>query len=123
MRLKVLLPTILILLAWNPVAGQVRIVGRVIDDYTEDPLGQVDITLLAPDGSVLARSETGDAGTFDFSVRRLPAVRIRATRFGYRGNTTPLLLRPASVLPGGSAAGSGCDSPGPTRGGGVVRAA
>ena len=75
----------------SSAAGQVRIVGRVVDDLTEFPIPNVRITLLARDGTTLARTETDGTGTFDFSVRRRSGVKIEAARFGYVSNTTPVL--------------------------------
>lgn len=74
-----------------PAAGQVRIVGRVIDDYTERPLRQTRITLLAKDGSILDRTETEVDGTFEFGVSNVTGVRINANRLAYQPNTTPIL--------------------------------
>jgi len=74
-----------------PAAGQVRIVGRVVGDLTEMPLSQVQVSLLARDGSLLSRTETGADGTFEFEVRKASSVRIQARRLSYRANTTPLL--------------------------------
>lgn len=72
-------------------SGQVRIVGRVVDDLTEFPIPNVRVTLLARDGTSLGRTETDRTGTFDFSVRRRSGVKIEAARFGYLSNTTPVL--------------------------------
>lgn len=91
MPLKVLSNLVLLLVAASPAAGQVTLVGRVIDDITEYPLSYADVRILAPDGSVLHRIQTDEQGTFEAEVRRLSAVRIRAGRFGYTTNTTPLL--------------------------------
>lgn len=92
MRLKIFLLLALFLVAAPaPVAAQVRIVGRVIDDLTQMPLSQARVTLRAPDGSVLARLETSGTGTFESEVRNVRAVRIGVERFGYTPNTSPLL--------------------------------
>lgn len=91
MLLRYLSPLSLILLLAAPVTGQVRIVGRIIDDLTEVPLAQARLTLLAPDGSVLSRAESSETGTFEFQVRHVRGVRIRAERMSYETNTTPLL--------------------------------
>ena len=91
MRQSYLCLLILSLLVTSPALGQVRIVGRVIDDLSEVPLGAAEVTLLARDGSVLGRAETSPTGVFEFDVQRVSAVRIRAQRLSYRANTTPLL--------------------------------
>jgi hypothetical protein len=84
----------LIALSAAPLAsasGQVRIVGRVVDDLTEFPIPNVRVTVLARDGSTLARAETDRTGTFEFSIRKRSGVKIQAARFGYVSNTTPIL--------------------------------
>lgn len=91
MRPRHILPVFLLLLAAAPVAGQVRVVGRVISEDTEIPLGAAEVTLRRPDGRILKRVETGDDGTFEFTVTKVSAVQIQAKRIGYKGNTTPLL--------------------------------
>jgi hypothetical protein len=91
MRFQYYLLLLFCLLIPEPSAGQTRIVGRIIDDLTEMPISQAEITLLAWDGSVLRRTESNKAGTFDFEVRNVSSIRIRATRLGYRSNTTPIL--------------------------------
>ncbi|MFH1764697.1 MAG: TonB-dependent receptor plug domain-containing protein [Gemmatimonadota bacterium] len=92
MRLRAPLYSLLLCFAVSgQAAGQIRIVGRVIDDLTEVPLSQAQISLLAPDGSTLTRGETSELGTFEFQVRNVRAVRLSVRRFGYQANTTPLL--------------------------------
>jgi len=91
MRPRSLSSLFLLLLLATPLSGQVRIVGRVVDDLTEVPLGQAQVSLLARDGALLARTETDQAGTFAFEVQRVNAVRIQVRRLSYRANTTPLL--------------------------------
>ncbi len=87
-----ILTLLLLLLPWaEPALGQVRIVGRVIDDVTETPIPQAEISLLAPDGSVLSRTLSSETGTFEFEVRRVRGVRITARQLSYADNTTPLL--------------------------------
>jgi outer membrane receptor for ferrienterochelin and colicin len=46
---------------------------------------------LAGDGSLLRRVESDRSGTFEFEVRNVRAVRLRAERLGYKTNTTPIL--------------------------------
>lgn len=91
MRARTLTTLLFSLLLAAPAAAQVRIVGRVIDDVTERPLGDAAITLLATDGLVLARSETADEGTFEFEVDKVPAIRLEVHRLSYKANVTPVL--------------------------------
>ena len=88
---RLILTLLLILGTASAVQAQVRIVGRVIDDLTEVPLGEVRVTILAPDGSTLGRTETSADGSFEFQVQRVRGVRITAERLSYQSNTTPLL--------------------------------
>ncbi len=75
----------------TPLAGQVRIVGRVIDDTTERPLEGAQVTVRAADGRFLARVETEAAGTFEFTVQYVSSVRIDIRRMSYEANAMPLL--------------------------------
>jgi hypothetical protein len=74
-----------------PTAGQVHIVGRVIDDATERPLGDAQVTVRTTDGRFLARMETEPTGAFEFKVDRVSAVRIDIRRMSYRANSMPIL--------------------------------
>lgn len=86
------LSLLLLLLLWaTPVEGQVRIVGRVIDDLTEAPIPQALVSVMAPDGSVISRTLTDGTGTFEFEVRRVRGVRILARQMSYADNTSPVL--------------------------------
>ena len=91
MRAQVISALFLMLGLAGPAQAQTRIVGRVIDDYTERPLSQTVITVFAKDGSTLGRAETGQDGTFEFEVNNVTSVRINARRLAYETNTTPLL--------------------------------
>ena len=91
MRLKTFIPLALALLSPMPGAGQVRVEGRVIDDLTAMPIPEAEVSVLARDGSVLRRTSSNAMGIFSFEVRRVSAVRIRASRVGYESNTTPIL--------------------------------
>lgn len=91
MRPRHLLFLALLLLLPDAVSGQVRIVGRVIEDKSGLPIGFTNITIRSPGGSTLGRLETDELGNFEFTVRRGYGVRIHAARIGYRENTTPLL--------------------------------
>lgn len=88
---RILFPVLFGVLFAVPAAGQVRVVGRVIDDLTEMPLADAQVRLMAPDGSTLSRTETSETGRFEFEVQRVRAVRITARRLSYTANTTPLL--------------------------------
>lgn len=80
-----------LLLAFE-VQGQVRIVGRVIDDLTERPLDGAQVTLRARDGRFLARTETSETGTFEVDLGRgVSSVRIDVRRLSYAANAMPLL--------------------------------
>jgi hypothetical protein len=74
-----------------PAAGQVRIIGRVIDDLTERPLSQTRVSILKNDEVLLAVGETLEDGTFEFVVDNTKSIRISARRFGYQANKTPIL--------------------------------
>jgi len=75
----------------NPAGGQVRIVGRVIDDVTERPIVGSLVTARAFDGRFLGRRETDSIGTFEFNVRNVSSVRIEVRRIGYKTSMMPLL--------------------------------
>lgn len=82
-----------LLLALLPTAaeGQTKIVGRVIDDLTDRPLGGAEVMLRTVDGRLLRRMETDLAGTFEFDVDRVSAIRLEVRRLSYLPNTTPTL--------------------------------
>lgn len=77
--------------AMAQVRGEVRIGGTVIDDESAAPIPGVRLELLNRRGSVLARSITGDDGSFRFVVPQHGAYRFRADRIGYQVTTTPAL--------------------------------
>lgn len=91
MRFRYYLPLLLSLLLPELATGQVRIVGRVIEDETLRPISFVEVALRSRGGATLARTETDEFGNFDFTVRRAAAVRLHASRLGYKENTTPVL--------------------------------
>lgn len=81
-----------LLLAPSPgAAQQVRVVGRVLANDTERPLGATEVSIRRADGSYITATETDSTGTFEFVVSRTSAVRIFARRYGYRPTSTPLL--------------------------------
>lgn len=82
------------LLAVLPLDGgaQARLVGRVIDDITQRPLGGALVTARAFDGRFLTRVESADDGTFELAVGKgVSAVQLDVRRISYRANTMPLL--------------------------------
>ncbi len=79
MHAKLLFTVLLGMIIPAPASGQISIVGRVIDDVTELPLRAARVTVLAPDGSVLSRTETTETGTFEFEVKRV--IRRSAQRY------------------------------------------
>lgn len=92
MRARYLFCLLLSLWAAVPAAGQtVRIVGRVVDDATQRPLGDAQVALHGASGRYLGRTETAGDGTFEFEVSSVSAVRIDARRISYKSNLTPLL--------------------------------
>jgi hypothetical protein len=92
MRTPLTIPLLLTLLLAAPAAGQVHLVGRVIDDSTERPLSAAQVTLTTFDGRALQRTETDDTGEFAFDVGdRITAVRLQVRRLSYTPNTTPVL--------------------------------
>ncbi|NJD20137.1 MAG: hypothetical protein FIA95_12750, partial [Gemmatimonadetes bacterium] len=82
---------ILVLGLATPLAGQVHIVGRVIDDTTARPLEGAQVTVRAADGRFLGRVETEATGTFEFTVQYVSSVRIDIRRMSYEANAMPLL--------------------------------
>ncbi len=92
MRTRLTTPLVLTLLLAAPAAAQVRLVGRVVDDGSERPLGDAQVTLTTHDGRVLQRTETDEVGEFAFEVKgKVSAVRLQVRRLSYKTNTTPVL--------------------------------
>lgn len=91
MRPKIIPMLFFLALSAAPATGQVRVVGRVIDDLTEHPLSLTHVSLRAPDGSLIGERESTETGTFEFQVRGVGAIRLTVERYGYQANTTPLL--------------------------------
>ena len=69
----------------------VRILGRVVEEQTGIPIAGADIIVRTPDDRFVRAVVTDDSGRFQLRVARVPAVRLYASRIGYRRNTTPLL--------------------------------
>ncbi len=89
---KLRLASILLALALaTPALGQVRVVGRVIDNATEEPLAATQVVLRDRHGEFIDRAATDESGVFQFDVDHTSAVIIHAERMGYQENTTPTL--------------------------------
>ncbi|MEJ2185341.1 MAG: TonB-dependent receptor plug domain-containing protein [Gemmatimonadota bacterium] len=82
---------LLLFAAVSPAAAQVRIVGRVIENETGEPIKGVDVTVRGPHGGYLAHRITDERGMFEYFAKRGNAIRFAAERIGYRPNTTPIL--------------------------------
>jgi hypothetical protein len=91
MRTTLLLVPLLALGLAAPAEAQVRILGRVLDDTTEWPLSDAQVTVRTTDGRFLGRVETDSAGTFEVTVDRVSAVRLDIRRVSYRANSMPIL--------------------------------
>jgi hypothetical protein len=83
--------TLLLLAAASPVAAQVRVVGRVVEDETGIPIKGVDVTVRGPHGGYLAHRITDERGMFEYFAKRANGIRFAAQRIGYKPNTTPVL--------------------------------
>lgn len=70
---------------------RVRITGQVVDEQTGEPIPGVDLTVRTRGDRFLARATTDESGKFNVLVYRQKAVRIFASRIGYRDNSTPVL--------------------------------
>lgn len=82
----------LLVTATSPVAAQVRVVGRVIENETGEPIAGVDVTVRGPHGAYLAHRITDKRGMFEYFAKRGSGIRFAAERIGYKPNTTPVLL-------------------------------
>ncbi|MEJ2217502.1 MAG: TonB-dependent receptor plug domain-containing protein [Gemmatimonadota bacterium] len=76
----------------SPAMAQVRVVGRVIENETGDPIKGVDITVRGPYGGYLAHRITDERGVFEYFAKRGVGIRFAAQRIGYKPNTTPILF-------------------------------
>ncbi|MEJ2678304.1 MAG: Plug domain-containing protein [Gemmatimonadota bacterium] len=83
---------LLLLAAASPAAAQVRVVGRVIENETGEPIDGVDITVRGPHGGYLGHRITDERGMFEYFAKRGIGIRFAAERIGYKPNTTPVLL-------------------------------
>lgn len=82
---------LLLFAAVTPAAGQVRVVGRVIENETGEPIKGVDITVRGPHGNYVAHRITDERGMFEYFAKRGSGIRFAAQRIGYKPNTTPVL--------------------------------
>lgn len=80
-----------LLLTAVPAAAQIRIVGRVIANDTQEPLAHAQITARSTTGRFLRHTETDAEGNFELLIQRVAAVSIRADHPGYQANTAPTL--------------------------------
>jgi hypothetical protein len=71
--------------------AQVRILGRVIEDETEQPISFAEVAIYSTSGRRLGSVEADEHGTFEFMVRGASAVQITAKRLGYAETRTPTL--------------------------------
>ena len=90
-HLHSLLLGLFLVLSPTVAQGQTQILGRVIDDLTERPLGGAEVMLRTVDGRLLKRLETTETGTFEFDVDRVSSIRLEVRRVSYLPNTTPTL--------------------------------
>lgn len=75
-----------------PATAQVRVVGRVLDDVTEQTVSFARVELLNAYGRVLEVTETDTEGNFSFDVEKgIKAIRLDVRRLGYMDNRTPAL--------------------------------
>ena len=71
--------------------ARVRIVGRVVDEQTGEPIRAADVVVRNTGDRFLRSATTDDMGQFEVLVYRTDAVRIFASRIGYRNSRTPVL--------------------------------
>lgn len=76
----------------SPAVAQVRIVGRVIENETGEPIKGVDITVRGPHGGYMGHRITDERGMFEYFAKRGRGIRFAAERMGYKRNTTPILF-------------------------------
>lgn len=82
----------LVLAAAAPATAQVRVVGRVIENESGDPIKGVDVTVRGPYGGYLGHRITDERGMFEYFAKRGVGIRFSAQRIGYKRNTTPVLF-------------------------------
>jgi hypothetical protein len=72
-------------------SAQVRLMGTVVEENSGQPISAARVEILDIERRVRATVQTDHLGRFRVEVRDLPGYRIRATRTGYRTNSTPIL--------------------------------
>jgi hypothetical protein len=83
----------LLALAATAASGQTRvqIVGTVLDNNSQTPIANVNLTIRNVHDQYLGRAVSDSSGRFTFTVYRTSAVNIYASRIGYRRTSTPVL--------------------------------
>ena len=78
---------------WQPrtLTAQIRIDGQVIDNATLGPIAGVEVRISTARGRRLGTALTNDEGLFSFTVAEDGGYVFAASRFGYKGNRTPIL--------------------------------
>lgn len=75
-----------------PATTQVRVIGRVLDDVTEQVVPYAMVELLTGRGDLIEATETDTEGNFLFEVKKgIKAIRLDVRRVGYMNNRTPIL--------------------------------
>jgi len=82
---------VLILSGAQPLAAQVLLSGRVIEDDSLQAVAGARVSLFDLFERFLASATTDARGRFQFSVEKASAVRIRVQRIGYKETLTPVL--------------------------------
>ena len=81
-----------------PASGQ-SVEGWVVDDESGEPMGTVEVVVLAEDDSVVETYVTDDAGRFAVVMPSDGMYRLRAKRIGYEASISDVFM----LLPGQSA--------------------
>lgn len=75
--------------AASPAAAQVHLFGRVADERTGEPIPGAQVVLIDSFGRRMASRTVEADGEFNFFVQRHGRYFLRASRLGYRENTSP----------------------------------
>lgn len=78
-----------ILFAETAAAQTIR--GRVLDDATNTPISAVTVTVMDPDGAVIASTETNQIGDFLLRVNRAGNIRLHVRHIAYEPLLSDLL--------------------------------
>lgn len=79
------------LAAGAPAGAQVRMVGRVIEENSSAPIVGARVEVYDVGWRSRGVAVTGPDGGFSLQLKLQPGYRVRATRVGYRTNSTPIL--------------------------------